>query len=66
MDKTVRIFQSRLGILNQSEIYICVGDCIYDEDMVQRVKLTYDNGFQVASHSWSHAHLTELNPKQGK
>lgn len=34
--------------------------------MAPRVKLAYDNGFQVASHTWSHAHLSELNPGQGK
>jgi len=36
-------------------------DCIYDKDMAPRVKLAYDNGFQVASHTWSHVHLSELN-----
>jgi len=35
--------------------------CIYADDMAPRVKLAYDNGFQVASHTWSHAHLSRLN-----
>jgi hypothetical protein len=44
----------------------CVGDCIYSEDMAPRVKLAYDNGFQVASHTWSHAYLSKLSPEEGK
>ena len=43
-----------------------VGDCIYSEDMVKNVKLAYDNGFQIGSHTWSHPHLTELKPDQGE
>jgi hypothetical protein len=28
--------------------------------MVERVKLVYGNGFQIASHTWSHPHLPTL------
>ncbi|KDR68536.1 hypothetical protein GALMADRAFT_256778 [Galerina marginata CBS 339.88] len=34
--------------------------CIYDEDEAKRVKYAFDKGHQVASHTWSHAHLTNL------
>ena len=34
--------------------------------MAPRVKMAYDHGHQVASHTWSHAHLSELNWGQGK
>jgi peptidoglycan/xylan/chitin deacetylase (PgdA/CDA1 family) len=34
--------------------------CIYTEDNAKRVKYAYDKGHQVASHTWSHAHLTNL------
>ncbi|KAG5733411.1 Chitin deacetylase [Termitomyces sp. T112] len=35
-------------------------DCIYNEDARKRVKYAYDKGHQVASHTWSHAHLPKL------
>ncbi|KAG6917732.1 hypothetical protein DXG01_001383 [Tephrocybe rancida] len=35
-------------------------DCIYDADGIKRVKYAYDKGHQVASHTWSHAHLPTL------
>jgi len=35
-------------------------DCIYTEDEAKRVKYAYDKGHQIASHTWSHAHLTNL------
>ncbi|TFK36750.1 chitin deacetylase [Crucibulum laeve] len=35
--------------------------CIYDADQAKRVKYAYDKGHQVASHTWSHAHLNTLN-----
>jgi len=38
--------------------------CIYDDAMVKRVKYAFDNGFQVASHTWSHPHLSRLNEGQ--
>ncbi|PPQ91640.1 hypothetical protein CVT25_013195 [Psilocybe cyanescens] len=38
--------------------------CIYDDAMVQRVKYAYDNGFQVASHTWAHKDLTKLTSDQ--
>ena len=61
----IAAFQSRLGILLINEQ--SVGDCIYSDDMVQRVKLAYDSGFQVASHTWSHPHLPSLKkPEEGK
>lgn len=34
--------------------------CIYDDANIQRVKYAYDNGFQVASHTWAHKDLTTL------
>jgi len=34
--------------------------CIYDADNVKRVKYAYNAGHQVASHTWSHSHLTTL------
>ena len=59
------VYSSRLGILLINEQ--SVGDCIYSDDMVQRVKLAYDSGFQVASHTWSHPHLPSLKkPEEGK
>ncbi|KAL0953206.1 hypothetical protein HGRIS_004461 [Hohenbuehelia grisea] len=36
-------------------------DCIYTADSQKRVKYAYDNGHQVASHTWSHADLTTLS-----
>ncbi|KAH9481066.1 Chitin deacetylase [Psilocybe cubensis] len=38
--------------------------CIYDSAMVKRVQYAYDNGFQVASHTWAHKDLTTLNHDQ--
>ncbi|RXW23907.1 hypothetical protein EST38_g1953 [Candolleomyces aberdarensis] len=35
--------------------------CIYDPDNVKRVKHAYDQGHQIASHTWSHADLTTLS-----
>jgi len=35
-------------------------DCIYNADVVDRVKYAYNAGHQVASHTWSHPHLTTL------
>jgi peptidoglycan/xylan/chitin deacetylase (PgdA/CDA1 family) len=34
--------------------------CIYSEDNAKRVKYAFDKGHQVASHTWSHANLTNL------
>ena len=34
--------------------------------MADAVKLAYDSGFQVASHTWSHPHLPTLKQGQGK
>ncbi|KAH6913603.1 chitin deacetylase [Coprinopsis sp. MPI-PUGE-AT-0042] len=38
--------------------------CIYDEANAARVKHAYDHGHQIASHTWSHAHLASLNQIQ--
>ncbi|KAF9493316.1 glycoside hydrolase/deacetylase [Pleurotus eryngii] len=38
--------------------------CIYDDVNVRRVKYAYDNGHQVASHTWSHKDLTTLSSDQ--
>lgn len=35
--------------------------CIYNEDQAARVKFAYDQGHQVASHTWSHKDLNTLN-----
>ncbi|KAJ3513114.1 hypothetical protein NMY22_g15136 [Coprinellus aureogranulatus] len=35
--------------------------CIYDADSVERVKLVYNSGHQVASHTWRHADLATLS-----
>ncbi|KAF4615786.1 hypothetical protein D9613_012390 [Agrocybe pediades] len=35
--------------------------CIYDDANVQRVKYAYDNGFQIASHTWAHKDLKSLS-----
>ncbi|KAJ1308668.1 hypothetical protein OPQ81_004361 [Rhizoctonia solani] len=35
--------------------------CIYDSNNAASVKYVYDQGHQVASHTWSHAHLTSLS-----
>lgn len=34
--------------------------CIYEDANIQHVKYAYDNGFQVASHTWAHKDLTTL------
>jgi peptidoglycan/xylan/chitin deacetylase (PgdA/CDA1 family) len=34
--------------------------CIYDADEMERVKYIVNHGHQVASHTWSHPHLTTL------
>uniref|UniRef100_A0A8H7XY41 NodB homology domain-containing protein n=1 Tax=Psilocybe cubensis TaxID=181762 RepID=A0A8H7XY41_PSICU len=36
------------------------GPCIYDPDQAKRVLYAYQKGHQVASHTWSHAHLNTL------
>ncbi|KAG9095791.1 Carbohydrate esterase 4 protein [Ceratobasidium sp. 370] len=38
--------------------------CIYDTDLATRVKYAYDQGHQIASHTWAHRHLTTLNSDQ--
>ncbi|KAF8808387.1 carbohydrate esterase family 4 protein [Phlegmacium glaucopus] len=38
--------------------------CIYDDASVKRVQYAYNNGFQVASHTWAHKHLTNLTGDQ--
>ncbi|KAJ8453657.1 hypothetical protein ONZ45_g19623 [Pleurotus djamor] len=35
--------------------------CIYSDDNIRRIRHAYDQGHQIASHTWSHAHLNELN-----
>lgn len=35
--------------------------CIYDADEAKRVLYAYQKGHQVASHTWSHSHLTTLS-----
>ncbi|KAG9122252.1 Carbohydrate esterase 4 protein, partial [Ceratobasidium sp. 392] len=35
--------------------------CIYDSTNAKNVKYAYDQGHQIASHTWSHAHLASLS-----
>ncbi|KAG9091926.1 Carbohydrate esterase 4 protein, partial [Ceratobasidium sp. 392] len=35
--------------------------CIYDSSNAASVKYVYDQGHQIASHTWSHAHLASLS-----
>lgn len=39
-------------------------DCIYNPGPAQRLKYAYDAGHQVASHTWSHAHLAGLEREE--
>ncbi|KAL0579333.1 hypothetical protein V5O48_002666 [Marasmius crinis-equi] len=39
-------------------------DCIYSEGDVGRIQRTYQKGHQIASHTWSHAHLGSLSKDQ--
>ena len=57
--------QSRLGILNPT-YKIFVGDCIYSEDMLDKVRLAYTNGLQIGPYTWSHPHLPSLTREQGE
>ncbi|PPQ78834.1 hypothetical protein CVT24_002381 [Panaeolus cyanescens] len=36
--------------------------CIYSEDNVKRVRYAYNRGHQVASHTWSHWNLSNVDP----
>ncbi|KAF5374534.1 hypothetical protein D9615_009076 [Tricholomella constricta] len=38
--------------------------CIYNADEIKRVRYAYDNGHQVASHTWSHKDLSTLSRDQ--
>jgi len=38
--------------------------CIYDQANVDRLKYAYSKGHQIASHTWSHAHLTQISASQ--
>ncbi|TFK16941.1 carbohydrate esterase family 4 protein, partial [Coprinopsis marcescibilis] len=44
---------------NATGTFFFIG-CIYDEGGVNRVKFAYENGHQVASHTWSHKDLAQL------
>ncbi|KAG7094921.1 hypothetical protein E1B28_005727 [Marasmius oreades] len=39
-------------------------DCIYNDDEAARVQRTFSKGHQIASHTWSHAHLSTLSQGQ--
>ncbi|KAG8741197.1 Carbohydrate esterase 4 protein [Ceratobasidium sp. 414] len=39
-------------------------NCIYDTTNAARAKYAYDNGHQVASHTWAHLHLNSLSTAQ--
>ena len=47
-----------LGISN-------AGGCIYDQNSIDNVLYAYNNGMQIASHTWSHSHLNSLTQAQG-
>ncbi|KAJ7583226.1 carbohydrate esterase family 4 protein [Mycena floridula] len=36
-------------------------ECIYSADNIKRLKYAYDKGHQIASHTWSHPHMTTLS-----
>lgn len=38
--------------------------CIYDQDSIDNVLYAYNNGMQIASHTWSHSHLNSLTQPQ--
>lgn len=38
--------------------------CIYDPDMVQELRNTYDAGHQIANHGWGHDHSSQLTDDQ--
>ncbi|CAG7850665.1 SubName: Full=Related to deacetylase {ECO:0000313/EMBL:CCA68305.1} [Serendipita indica DSM 11827] len=38
--------------------------CIYNEDNVQAIRQSFEQGHMLASHTWSHAHLTQLSDAQ--
>ncbi|KAI5899931.1 glycoside hydrolase/deacetylase [Schizophyllum commune H4-8] len=38
--------------------------CIYDNDMVDNLLYAYNRSHQLASHTWSHPHLTQLSADQ--
>ena len=63
METTVRLFLALFRTRSwniKPTTDVDVGDCIYSEDMLEKVKLAYTNGFQIGSHTWSHPHLPSL------
>ncbi|KIJ95544.1 carbohydrate esterase family 4 protein [Laccaria amethystina LaAM-08-1] len=38
--------------------------CIYDQKSIDNVLYAYNNGMQIATHTWSHAHLKSLTQAQ--
>lgn len=42
----------------------CNYGCIYDEANVRRLRKTFEQGNLIASHTWSHPHITRLNKEQ--
>lgn len=38
--------------------------CIYDQNSIDNVLYAYNNGMQIASHTWSHSHLNSLSQAQ--
>ncbi|KXN86830.1 Chitin deacetylase [Leucoagaricus sp. SymC.cos] len=39
-------------------------DCIYNQARVDDIKYVYAQGHQIGSHTWSHAHLTQLSKEE--
>ena len=65
MDTTVRLFPAfSIPVLKYTDNKNSLGDCIYSEDMVERVKLAWFS--KSHSHTWSHPHLPTLTKEQGK
>jgi hypothetical protein len=60
----VKIFLSEFRHVEHTPRTSIVGPCIYDEDQAKRVKWAVDRGHQIASHTWSHAHLNNLTADQ--
>lgn len=38
-----------------------LGECIYSDTNAKRVKFLYDQGHEIASHTWRHKDLTTLS-----
>jgi len=64
MDRTVSPGSPKLVLRGGGWLSRVLDRCIYDEESAKRVKFAFDKGHQIASHTWSHAHLKELSHDQ--